>query len=121
MSEALKNDNIVVYFFMIGCPYCEKTKPYWEELKKNLPPNMKHAEIESNDVDDELEKTVHINGFPHFVIKKDGKQKEVSGSKNSTKELADSLGIKLKKGGSRSLHRRRRSRRSRRSIRKRFH
>lgn len=109
--ECMKTPNMVVFFYMEGCPHCEGMKDIWEEYMKKHS-DKSFAKIETSAVPDELA----ISGFPHFVsISKTGKKKSSPGSKKSVKELEDSLSML---GSSR---RRTRSRKLRRRTRKRLH
>jgi hypothetical protein len=124
IESLLREPDVVIFFYMDGCPHCENTKPFWEELIRELPAGMDSAEIESAAVSDTIRKKLGITGYPHFVARKNGKQKVSPGSKTSKKELADSLNI-TKTGGLRRFAKRRtrrlRSRRLSRRVRKALH
>ena len=108
MDDILKKKNIIIFFFMNGCPYCEETKPAWEELK-NHHKYIEFIEIEKDQIPPKMSEELQINGFPHFVkIDKKGKKKAVSGSKTTLDKLSTALFGKS--GG--------RSRRFRRIVRK---
>ena len=94
---------------MIGCPYCEKTKPIWNEFKSQQK-GFEFAEIEASQVPDEQKNSLGISGFPHFIMIKNGKKKAVSGSKSTVKELKSAFNLGTFSGG--------RSRRFRRRVRK---
>ena len=66
---------------MDGCPYCIKTEPYWNELKKKYGKVFKFYKVESKDVDSSLKEILGLTGFPHFLINKNGKKINSSGSK----------------------------------------
>ena len=103
----------VIYFYMEGCPYCEKTNPQWEYVKnKNYP--YKFYKIESSNIPDELKNK--ISGFPQFHIIENGSTRVIEGSKDSNEELDKALKLNSGKanGG------RRRTRRLRGTIRKRL-
>jgi thiol-disulfide isomerase/thioredoxin len=53
-----------VFFYMIGCPHCERARPMWEEVKKDIPSNEKVFEIESSNVPPEMQS--RVRGFPRF-------------------------------------------------------
>ena len=93
---------VVIFFYMNGCPHCERSMGPWNDLAQdNLPYKM--VQIESAKVPPEL----GIHGFPHFVaIHKDGKKTKSDGEKSSKEEIKGGLG--LVQGG---LRRRRRTRR----------
>lgn len=103
-------DAKVIYFYMVGCPYCEKTEPMWKDIQTKQYP-FKFYNVES-----ELTEGLVSGGFPQFHIRdKNGKVRTVKGSKESTEELERSLAL----GGGRKRNRSRRStRRLRHTIRK---
>ena len=109
LDSLLEKPNIIIYFFMRGCPYCEKTKPVWDEFKSQQK-GFQFAEIEASDVPDNKKTELEISGFPHFTIIKNRKRKAVSGSKSTLKELKDAFSLGTFSGG--------RSRRFRRRVRK---
>jgi thiol-disulfide isomerase/thioredoxin len=109
LDKLLEKPNIIIYFFMIGCPHCERTKPIWDEFKSQQK-GFEFAEIESADVPDEKKNSLGISGFPHFIMIKNGKRKAVSGSKSTLQELKNAFSLGSFSGG--------RSRRFRRRVRK---
>lgn len=113
LDSFLKKRNIIIYFFMIGCPYCEKTTPLWNELKEKHK-EIEFVEVESQDITPEKKEKLEIEGYPQFLkINKDGKKKKVKGSKDTLQQLEKELELGKFFGG-----RRRRSRRFRNRIRK---
>ena len=94
---------------MNGCPYCEETKPAWEQLK-NHHKDIEFIEIEKDQIPSGMSEELQINGFPHFVkIDKKGKKKSVSGSKTTLEKLSTAL---FGKSGGRSRRFRRRVRKT---------
>jgi len=122
-KQLIEKPNTIIYFYMNGCPYCEKTEPYWNELKKKYGKNFKCYKVESKDVDSSLKEILGLSGFPHFLINKKGKKINSSGSKESLKELEEGLQLSKSSGGTRRRQllrgRRRRSSKLRNTIRKR--
>jgi len=113
LDSFLKKRNIIIYFFMIGCPYCEKTTPLWNELKDKHK-EIEFVEVESQNITPEKKDELEIEGYPQFLkINKDGKKKKVKGSKDTLQQLEKELELGKFFGG-----RRRRSRRFRNRIRK---
>jgi hypothetical protein len=106
VRKLLKGKSVIVFFFMDGRLHCINSRPAWEKLSNmNLP--YEFAEVESKVVPTELE----ISGFPHYqIIDKDRRTKKVDGSKLTVKELAKSLGLRMKGGRTRRNSRRLRSR-----------
>lgn len=103
----------VIFFYMIGCPYCDKMKSPWESLKAKHS-DTKLVKVESQNVPKSLEG--EINGFPHFMKIKDGK-KVVSVDGSMTEEaLEKKLFGGLRGGRSRRL--RRRTRKVKRTLRR---
>jgi thiol-disulfide isomerase/thioredoxin len=113
LDSFLKKRNIIIYFFMIGCPYCEKTTPLWNELKDKHK-EIEFVEVESQDITPKKKEELEIEGYPQFLkINKDGKKKKVKGSKDTLQQLEKELELGKFFGG-----RRRRSRRFHNRIRK---
>lgn len=109
---------VVIFFFKKGCPYCISTDKPWKKLTSHKSPYV-FVKVDSGVVPPELD----ITGFPHFeVVHPDGKRDHVPGSKDSEKELKDSLHLQ-EHGGLRQFRRttRNNSRRLLRRTRKRTH
>lgn len=53
-----------VFFYMIGCPHCERTRPIWEKVKKDLPAGEAVLELEANELPPDLQS--RVQGFPRF-------------------------------------------------------
>jgi thiol-disulfide isomerase/thioredoxin len=103
LDSILKKKNIIIFFFMNGCPYCEQTKPAWDELKHKTK-GMQFIEIESQEVPTDKRTELGIEGYPHFIkIDKKGKRKSVSGSKPTADALSKALFSKA--GGRRNTKR----------------
>jgi len=101
----------VIYFYMEGCPYCEKTNPQWDYIKNKKYP-YKFYKIETEAIPSELKH--QIRGFPQFHIIENNKTKIIQGSKDSKEELEKSLRLRRVKTSRGGL----RSRRLKRTIRK---
>jgi len=94
----------VTLFWMDGCGACKRNMTAWKQFKKQY--NGKTHEIESKHVKD----SDHISGFPTMRIEGGT---SITGARNSGKEIADALGLKLN-GGHRT--RRQRARRLTRRV-----
>lgn len=100
-----EKEPMVVFFYMEGCPHCEKTKPAFDEADTGDLPKI---EVEASATPEEAE----VSGFPTMKkIDKEGKEVTTSGEKTEAKEIEKELEIeepkeKKEKGG----RRRRRSR-----------
>lgn len=113
IKKALSSkEPVVIFFYMIGCPYCDKMKEPWENLKAKHS-DTSFARIESQNVPDSL--TGKINGFPHFMRIEDGKEKVSVGGKMDVGTLEKKL-FGLRGGRSRRL--RRRTRKAKRTLRR---
>lgn len=92
----------IVYFFMTGCPHCERTWPAWNKAKRSL---RRVADIEEKE-SKEVSPADGVSSFPTFVVRVNGKEvKRVEGAREKSAELVRELGIR------RSRNTRRRSRR----------
>lgn len=122
-KQLIEKPNTIIFFYMKGCPYCLKSEPYWNQLKKKYGKDFECYKVESKDVDSSLKEILGLTGFPHFLINKNGKKINSSGSKESLKELEEGLQLSKSSGGTRRRQlfggRRRRSRKLRNTIRKR--
>ncbi len=113
VKEALSSkEPVVIFFYMIGCPYCDKMKGPWESLKAKHS-DTKLVKVESQNVPKSLEG--EINGFPHFMKIKDGKKVVSVGGSMSEQALEKEL-FGLRGGRSRRL--RRRTRKVKRTLRR---
>jgi thiol-disulfide isomerase/thioredoxin len=64
-----------IFFYMVGCPHCDKMKKPWDDLEKEIP-HTDFCKIESAKVPPEM----GISGFPHFEVHDKSKKKVVDGS-----------------------------------------
>ena len=118
VKSLLKQKPIIVLFFSSTCPHCVSTKPHWKELYEQRAkydmPDVKMISVGDSAIPDDE----GVEGVPHFrMIDKNGEVKDVIGGKDSAKDIANALGLKLKSGGLRRT-RRCNSRRLRRRVRK---
>jgi thiol-disulfide isomerase/thioredoxin len=74
-----------IFFYMVGCPHCDKMKKPWDDLEKEIP-HTDFCKIESAKVPPEM----GISGFPHFEVHDKSKKKVVDGS-SSKAELKKKL------------------------------
>jgi thiol-disulfide isomerase/thioredoxin len=122
-KHLIEKPNTIIFFYMDGCRYCIKSEPYWNELKKKYGKDFKCYKVESKDVDSSLKEILGLTGFPHFLINKNGKKINSSGSKESLKDLEEGLQLRKSSGGTRRRQlfgrRRRSTRKLRNTIRKR--
>lgn len=99
----------VVFFYMIGCPHCEVTRPAWNDAKKKMKgKGVDIVEKESKDVT----ASDNVSSFPTIVMKEDGKEvKRIDGSRTDANAIVSELGVNG--GGSRGRRTYRRSRKFR--------
>jgi hypothetical protein len=113
IKKALSSkEPVVIFFYMIGCPYCEKMNGPWESLKAKHS-DTKFVRIESQNVPDSVKRD--MDGFPHFMKIQDGKKKVSEGGSMSEEALEQKL-FGLRGGRSRRL--RRRTRKVKRTLRR---
>ena len=106
---ALRNPH-TVFFFMIGCPHCDRARPIWDSIKSEIPGEV--LEIESKDVGEEDRS--RIQGFPRFERTDDSGVRivEIEGAPKDADDLRKKLKLgRRKKGGRRTRYNRHRSRR----------
>jgi thiol-disulfide isomerase/thioredoxin len=99
----------VVFFYMIGCPHCEVTRPAWNDAKKKMK-GVKTEEKESKQV----AAGDNVSSFPTIVMKKDGKEvKRIDGSRTESSAILSELGLGGSRSGGRRTYRRSRKLRHR--------
>lgn len=114
IKKALSSkEPVVIFFYMIGCPHCEKMKGPWENLKAKHS-DTKLVKVESQNVPDSVKGD--IKGFPHFMKIENGKKKVSVGGSMTEGELESNLFGALRGGRSRRL--RRRTRKVKRTLRR---
>ena len=105
----------VAYYFMIGCPHCEKNKSAWEQAKKKAEKmGMTTKEIESKDSPSD------VRSFPTTRLEEDDGTptgKKVEGSRKTGDEILTELGVEKKKGGKRKTRKQQRRRSRHRTLR----
>lgn len=112
IKKALSSkEPVVIFFYMIGCPYCENMNGPWESLKAKHS-DTKFVRIESQNVP----KSLKIGGFPHFMKIQDGKEPVSVGGSTTEEALEKALFGGLRGGRSRRL--RRRARKMKRTLRR---
>lgn len=95
----------VVFFFMNGCPHCERTWPAWTKAKEKLRGEVDVEEKESSDVSP----SDGVSSFPTFVVMKNGKEvKRIEGARERESELLRDLGLRRRRSGGRRTYRRKR-------------
>jgi len=101
-KEIKSGKPVAIFFYMDGCPHCDKMMKPWDDLEKEVP-HTDFCKIESSKVPSEM----GITGFPHFEVH--GKTKNKVDGSSSKEELKKKL---FGKGGSRATGRRRTRRRT---------
>lgn len=101
---------VAVFYYASWCPHCRVMHEPWNELEKEKP-DTQFVKMESEDIPDDL----GVQGFPKFVMVKDGGVRASVDGEMSKEEL------KSKLFGDKSGGRRRRTRRLRRRTRKALH
>jgi len=92
----------VVFFFMNGCPHCERTWPAWDKAKGDIRKVADVSEKESAEVSPDD----GVSSFPTIVVLKGNTEvKRIEGARENPKELVKELGLRGSRG--RSARRRR--------------
>ena len=108
-KKALGRRPVLVFFYMIGCPHCEATKPAWDKAKREVPSETEILEIDAEATPEDE----GVSGFPTMrYVDRSGKKKEISGEKTDGQEILNELEVS-KKGGSRRRRSLRRTHRRR--------
>ncbi len=95
----------VIFFFMNGCPHCERTWPAWDKAKGDL---RKVADVEEKE-SAEVSPDDGVSSFPTIVVMKgDSEVKRVEGARENPKQIIKELGLRRRSARGRRTHRRRR-------------
>ena len=74
------------FFFADWCPHCRKVKPEWKNLVKKYKGDIQLVEV--NCTSDEKNKAIAqkygVEGFPTFMLSKNGKNIEYDGERSSS-------------------------------------
>lgn len=93
----------VIFFFMNGCPHCQRSWPAWDKAKRNLRTiadveEKESAEVSPND---------GVSSFPTFVVRKGLVEvKRIEGARESPEVLLKDLGLRRSSPRGRRTHRR---------------
>lgn len=81
----------VIFFYMNGCPHCERTWPAWTKAKGSLRKMAEVAEKESR----EVSPMDGVSSFPTFVVVQNGREvKRVEGARENPAALLRELGLR---------------------------
>jgi len=95
----------VIFFFMNGCPHCERSWPAWDKAKGSL---RKSADVEEKE-SAEVSPDDGVSSFPTFVVRKgDREVKRVEGAQENSVKLIRVLGLRRRSTRRRGTHGRRR-------------
>lgn len=73
----------VEYFYMNGCPWCDKFMPEWEKFTASASSSGINAEkFEASEAADKVDK-YNIKGFPSIIITKNGSSTEYKGDRTA--------------------------------------
>ena len=95
----------VIYFFMKGCPHCERTWPAWNKVK----PKLKAIAIVEEKESKEVSPDDGVSSFPTFTVRMGNKEiRRVEGARENPAQLFKDLGLRRARALRRSTHRRKR-------------
>ena len=79
-KKQVKNDCILYYFTMNGCPYCNEFNPQWEKIIKEFP-NIPMKKVERNE-NPQLIKKYNVRSYPTIALSKGRKFVEFDGDRS---------------------------------------
>jgi hypothetical protein len=95
----------VIFFFMNGCPHCERTWPAWDKAKGSIRKVADVYEKESKEVSPDD----GVSSFPTIVVLKgDSEVKRIEGARENPKALIKELGLRRGRPRGSRTHRGRR-------------
>jgi thiol-disulfide isomerase/thioredoxin len=81
--EKFSSPVVVEYYYMNGCPWCEKFMPEWDNYQQQASAKgISCKKIEASDAGDDLSK-YNIQGFPTVMIIRDGLATEYKGERTA--------------------------------------
>ena len=93
----------VIFFFMKGCPHCDRSWPAWDKAKGQLRDLADVSETESA----EVSPRDGVSSFPTFVVRRgDREVTRVEGAQEDPKALIQALGLRRRRARGRRTHRR---------------
>ena len=93
----------VIFFFMNGCPHCDRTWPTWDKAKGDL---RKVAEVEEQE-SGEASPGDGVSSFPTIVVMKgESEVKRIEGARTNPKQLLKELGLGRRSTRGRRTYRR---------------
>jgi thiol-disulfide isomerase/thioredoxin len=95
----------VIFFFMNGCPHCERTWPAWDKAKGSIRKVADVYEKESKEVSPDD----GVSSFPTIVVMKGSSEvKRIEGARENPRQLIKELGLRRSRPLRRRTHRGRR-------------
>ena len=93
----------VIFFFMNGCPHCDRTWPAWDKAKGSL---RKFAVVEEKE-SQEVSPDDGVSSFPTIVVMKGTSEvKRVEGARENPTQLIKELGLRRSSTRGRRTNRR---------------
>jgi thiol-disulfide isomerase/thioredoxin len=93
----------VIFFFMTGCPHCDRSWPAWDKAKSQLRSVADVSETESA----EVSPRDGVSSFPTFVVLRGNREvTRVEGAQEDPKALIQALGLRRRRARGRRTHRR---------------
>ena len=80
-------DGILRFFYADWCPHCKKSKPEWEQLLQKYKGTIQLKAVDCTNGATSIAKQLDVEGFPTFVLSKNGKNIEYNGKRNANSLL----------------------------------
>ena len=81
--EGGKN-GVLRFFHADWCPHCQKVKPEWDRLKKMYKGDVALKEVDCSKDRPAIAKQLKVEGFPTFILSKNGKNLEYDGERTAS-------------------------------------
>jgi hypothetical protein len=93
----------VIFFFMKGCPHCDRSWPAWDKAKGQLRSMADVSETESA----EVSPRDGVSSFPTFVVRRGNQEvTRVEGAQEDSRALMQALGLRRRRARGRRPTRR---------------
>lgn len=81
--ELFSSPVTVEYFYMNGCPWCEKFMPEWNKFQESAAASGVQTKKTEASEDPAAVERFNIQGFPTVMVTKDGKSTEYNGERTA--------------------------------------
>tara|TARA_B100000035_G_scaffold313051_1_gene325870 strand:- start:48 stop:461 length:414 start_codon:yes stop_codon:yes gene_type:complete len=85
LKEDMENgeNGVLRFFYADWCPHCNSVKPEWEKLTKKYKGQTQLKKVDCSNGRPSIAKKLNVEGFPTFILSKNGKNIEYDGERTT--------------------------------------